>query len=211
MISGIYIIQNVTNRKVYIGQAQDIESRRKRHFGLLRAGTHRNIHLQRAFDRDGENSFDFDIVEICDKPRLTSSEQKWIDSYSPDEIYNICLVAESSTGVKRRDETRKKLSAVKKGRIPHHLFAPDVRARAHATFKDGWHSHADRNTSAVVDKRSQSLRKRWREQPRKPPSAETRARMSASAIRRHAEKPMPREAIERANQSRRARRVSVCV
>lgn len=47
-VAGIYQIRNIVNGKVYIGSAVNIERRWGMHKNRLKAGQHRNIHLQRA-------------------------------------------------------------------------------------------------------------------------------------------------------------------
>ena len=98
----------------YIGSAVDITRRWKAHISLLRRGEHRNIHLQRAWDKYGVRSFFFSVVEFVEDPKsLIESEQRWIDKCNP--AYNICKIAESSLGVKRSEETRLHISEAHKG------------------------------------------------------------------------------------------------
>ena len=52
---GIYSITNKLNNKRYIGQSI---ARIKRHFRELRRGVHHCHHLQRAFDKYGEDNFE---------------------------------------------------------------------------------------------------------------------------------------------------------
>lgn len=51
MESGIYIIQNTNDGKVYIGQSVNINRRLKDHIRLLKLGKHKNTYLQRAYDK----------------------------------------------------------------------------------------------------------------------------------------------------------------
>lgn len=98
MTCGIYKITNKKSGKVYIGSSRVIEARIKSHFCALRGNRHRNIFLQRAFNRDGESVFEFCILVRCREDQLIKSEQKYLDSYeSYKDIngYNICKIAES--------------------------------------------------------------------------------------------------------------------
>lgn len=206
MACGIYMIQNVRDRKIYIGQSQNLELRRKQHYKLLGYGSHRNIHLQRAFNRDGEGSFDFDIVELCRTEDLNSAEQRYLDAYAGNDCYNICRIAESSRGVKRSAETRAKLSAAKKGKKPSFICTPEILKKKSIAMKRSWAlTREKRMVSAKLraHKTSISLRLRWSKIPKKKPSEEARLRISEAGRRRHIEKPMPREAILRATESRR--------
>lgn len=80
-IIGIYMIRNKSNGKVYIGQSVDIYLRWKSHKKNLQKGCHRNIHLQNAWNKYGEDNFEFLIIEECNEDRLTKQEQYWIDFY----------------------------------------------------------------------------------------------------------------------------------
>ena len=51
MTCGIYMIQNTTNGKIYIGQAIDIEKRWKNHIWELDNNRHTNKHLQRTWNK----------------------------------------------------------------------------------------------------------------------------------------------------------------
>lgn len=75
------------NGKVYIGQSVEIEKRKGRHFRELKDGKHHNIHLQRAFDKYGEGSFEHIIIEKCSKDKLDEREKFWISFYNSND-YN---------------------------------------------------------------------------------------------------------------------------
>jgi group I intron endonuclease len=113
IISGIYEILNLKNGERYIGSAVDLRHRRSQHWGTLRKGIHRNSHLQRAWVRYGEETFEFRVVGTCPIEKLLVLEQYMLDHLNPH--YNISPVAGSSLGIKRTDETRAKISAVRKG------------------------------------------------------------------------------------------------
>ena len=58
-MGGIYMIENLINHKVYIGQSQDIERRHKDHIRHLKHGNHDNSHLQNAWNKYGADNFRF--------------------------------------------------------------------------------------------------------------------------------------------------------
>lgn len=93
----IYQIRNKVNGKVYVGSAVNVKHRWSSHRSLLRKGIHHSIHLQRAFDLDGEVNFAFEILEIVQcKEDLLTREKYWIDSlncYNDKFGYNIALQA----------------------------------------------------------------------------------------------------------------------
>lgn len=114
-ICGIYMIFNKDNWKVYIGQAVWINRRWKRHKTELRNHYHRSGHLQKAWNKYGENAFVFNVIEECmnDKQVLKEREQYWIDffdSANPERGYNTFPSAGSCLGFKHSDEAKRKIA-----------------------------------------------------------------------------------------------------
>jgi group I intron endonuclease len=95
--SGIYVIRNLVNGKVYVGSSVNIKHRRENHFSSLRRGSHINKHLQRAYNHYGPDAFEFQVVEqVQDADSLLAREQHWIDVHSaaePDMGYNKASLA----------------------------------------------------------------------------------------------------------------------
>lgn len=77
--SGIYQIRCIPTGKIYIGSAVSLRDRWDKHRASLRKGKHRNIHLQSAWDKYGEESFEFLILELVGRAGLLEAEQAWID------------------------------------------------------------------------------------------------------------------------------------
>jgi group I intron endonuclease len=111
--SGIYEIYNKLNGKRYIGSATSLYTRQKVHFHYLRHNKHWNSHLQSAYNLYGELVFEFRVLLVCSKTDLIKYEQYFIDTRKPE--YNLCLVANSCLGIKRSQETKKKISSIRKG------------------------------------------------------------------------------------------------
>lgn len=132
---GIYAITNKLDGKKYIGSAVDIGKRFTSHLNLLKKGNHHSPHLQRAWDKYGEDSFVFGIIEIVsDKNLLIEREQYWIDLYqvhSDKNGYNISPTAGSILGTVMSKETRKKMSIARKGR----KFTEEHKAKISAAHK----------------------------------------------------------------------------
>lgn len=114
--TGIYAIRNITNGKCYVGQAVNIKERWRHHYRELRSSKHHCNHLQRAFNKYGEDSFEKIVLELCDQSILTTREQHWMDSHKATGIYNTAQAAGSPLGIKRSKETKAKQSALKIGR-----------------------------------------------------------------------------------------------
>lgn len=81
MDSGIYIIRNTVNGKVYIGQSRRISNREYSHFHALEKGTHYNKHLQRSYNTYGRDAFVFEVIEWCDVSELDEREKYYIKEY----------------------------------------------------------------------------------------------------------------------------------
>lgn len=129
MKSGIYKILNTHNGKLYIGSAVDLGNRKSTHFTHLKRKIHKNVYLQNAFNKYGENVFEFGVLEIVkDRSLLTQKEQLWLDwsqSYDREKGYNLCSVAGSQLGVKWTEESRKRQSVIQTGK----RMAPEAIAK----------------------------------------------------------------------------------
>lgn len=79
--AGIYSIQNILNNKRYIGSTNNFYNRFHEHKHELLNNKHRSSHLQRAFNKYGQNAFQFQILEVCEPIRdtLLCIEQKYLD------------------------------------------------------------------------------------------------------------------------------------
>ena len=80
-ICGIYMIKNLINGKVYIGQSRGIKNRISRHKSDLRKNKHGNSHLQFSWNKYGIDNFEFSIVEECEVENLNDREIFWINFY----------------------------------------------------------------------------------------------------------------------------------
>lgn len=109
--SGIYCIKNINNNKVYIGSAIDLDSRIRGHRHYLNKGKHANRHLQASWNKHGEASFSFIVIERVHKSQLLEREQYWIDFYDAANGggYNLRLTASSNLGIKFSDKSKLKM------------------------------------------------------------------------------------------------------
>ena len=76
--SGVYVILNVNNQKIYIGETTNIESRCIEHIRRLLSNKHVNEHLQNAVNLYGIDSFTFDVLEFCDSINTKKKEHYWV-------------------------------------------------------------------------------------------------------------------------------------
>ena len=82
IICGIYYIENITNRKKYIGQSLNIKARWYRHKYELNNSIHDNDYLQNAWNKYGEKNFKFKILEECSEDSLNDKERYYINLFN---------------------------------------------------------------------------------------------------------------------------------
>lgn len=92
MESGIYIIINSVDGKVYVGSAKNFKKRWNRHLKDLKKGTHSSTKLQRAYNKYSVSDFLFKIVERTEykKPDIVEKENFYIKHFNAKKNgYNI--------------------------------------------------------------------------------------------------------------------------
>lgn len=113
IISGIYSITNKIDGKFYIGSSKNLHKRWMTHRSELRRNHHCNQHLQSAWNKYGEENFEFLILEeVKNLNILKEIEQKYIDKLHlfGSTGYNLCNNTNSYTfGYKRSEEYKEKL------------------------------------------------------------------------------------------------------
>lgn len=138
MESGIYKILCLGNGKIYIGSSSCIEKRRKTHIAKLRLRKHINRFLQSAFNKYGESSFVFSILEYCPLSDLRTKEQFWMDEtrcFDRAIGFNACSKADRPKDYKHTNEAKRRMSNIKKemhrlGLLPKNL--PKRRGHKHS-------------------------------------------------------------------------------
>ena len=191
--SGVYKITNVVNGRVYIGSTVFFKRRWKVHKTNLRGGYHHSPKLQHAWNKYGEESFEFSVIEEClpDKHTLEAREQVWIDYYESYSFhnYNIAKFAgKPMLGRKHTPERNTKMSKIMKGRknALGHKHTEDAKERIKEAATGRWHrpdslekmSAYQSNRTPEHRQRLGESRKGWN------PSPEVRARMSEAGKRR---------------------------
>ena len=118
--SGIYCITNTATAMQYVGSAVDLDGRFKRHIREMKTGTHPNKFLLMDYERHGEESFQFEVLELCSDVILLEREQHWIDQLGAAVTgYNISLTAGSPMkGRKQSEATRAKMREAHRDRKP---------------------------------------------------------------------------------------------
>lgn len=113
---GVYIIECAGNDKIYVGSGMDMQKRRREHLWALRNNRHCNIKLQRVFNKYGEESFYFYVLEAV-STHLRDLEAYWIRSLDAvRKGLNITYdTIAPMQGRKASAETRAKMSQALKG------------------------------------------------------------------------------------------------
>ena len=112
-MTGIYAIIHKDTRRTYIGSALNINNRWKDHLSALRRNDHRNMHLQRCWNKYGEQSFLFVVLDgAVPVGELLRREQDILNAVPGNLRFNICEVAGTMLGYKHRPETCAVLKAI---------------------------------------------------------------------------------------------------
>ncbi len=117
VISGIYCIENKVNGKKYIGQSADILQRLRKHKECLLRNEHKNQYLQNSWNKYGEFSFEFDIVEQCSEDETNNKEIYYIEFYKSMYNENGYNIEDGGNHPTVSQETREKISQANRNRI----------------------------------------------------------------------------------------------
>lgn len=113
--TGIYKITCNATGNIYIGSsAYSIQGRFRRHRGDLLRNEHENQYIQNSWNKYGQESFKFEVIESCAKELVLIREQFYIDTLKPQ--FNMCPVAGSCLGKKASAETKRKMSLARLGK-----------------------------------------------------------------------------------------------
>ncbi len=117
--TGVYIIKNTINNRVYIGSTKRaFHARKVKHLKALEANTHFNIFLQSDWNKYGKDAFIFEVAVICDASECEKFENAFIQRYQSNIRrfgYNIADVAGYGAGYHISEEALKRRSIRKKG------------------------------------------------------------------------------------------------
>lgn len=145
--SGIYKIQNLINGKVYIGQTRNFANRWAHHRYDLNSGVATNSHLQRAWNKYGEDNFEFSVVEECDVEKLNEREVYWIDKHdSFNNGYNQSIGGGGVRGWKMSESSKEKIRLALTG-IPK---SDEARKNNAIAQKEYYQSHINSRSKEVV-------------------------------------------------------------
>ena len=108
-------------KKKYIGMTTNIEKRMIIHKSSLRGNYHDNDYLQKSWNKHGEESFLFYILEECRKDELKEKEKVYIFLYNTyrgyNGGYNLTFGGDGCFGLQYTEEQIKRSSESRKGSI----------------------------------------------------------------------------------------------
>lgn len=187
-IIGIYCITNLVNNKLYIGQSMNVSSRLGVHKRSLKGNYHKNKHLQSAFNKYGEDSFDFKLIHPCTSDNLDELEREYISLFNTtDKNYGYnsetgghlnkklslehkAKISKAHKGKKMSEEAKKKMSenhynckGENNPRYGKHL-SKETRHKISNSLKG--RTHSDKTRNKMSNSRKGKLNHKWVGKPR---------------------------------------------
>jgi hypothetical protein len=202
---GVYQILNTANNKCYIGSSAAIKIRWSEHKNTLRANKNQSVKLQRAWNKYGEESFQFIILEVVDgdKEELYKKEQFYMDKFnSIKNGYNVRPSAASNLGYRHTKKAKEKMSKGRMGKnnpMYGKIVSEETRLKhsiihrrenlSQETLEKMSKATSGKNNANYGKTPSEDTRKKMSEARKKRVcSDETRAKLSKSGIgRKHTE------------------------
>lgn len=129
--SGVYLISNSIDNRVYVGSARNLRNRYIDHIGSFRRCTNKATRLQAFVLTHSVEVLTFSVLCLCEPEQLLVMEQQYLDfyqSYDKEYGFNTYPFAGSSRGHFASPETKAKLSAGLRER------SPEIYARASAAL-----------------------------------------------------------------------------
>jgi group I intron endonuclease len=108
--SGVYIITNTNNNKIYIGETTNLENRFIEHLRRLLSNRHANEHLQNAVNLYSIQSFRFDVLEFCEAKDTKKREHYWVvnlHALDKNKGYNIKPTDPNKINLRSKETSRK--------------------------------------------------------------------------------------------------------
>jgi len=117
--TGIYKIVNKIDGKYYVGSTNNFRRRWITHKYLLNANRHHNVKLQYAWNKYGEDSFNFILETTDSNMNLLQLEQTFLDTakLKPNNCYNLSYDARAPwRGRKLSESHRRNVSLALRGK-----------------------------------------------------------------------------------------------
>jgi group I intron endonuclease len=149
MKSGIYFIRNTINNKIYIGRSININSRLSNHRYQLRKNQHTNKHLQRSFNKYGEQNFRFFKALEASPERLPAIETLYINFLQtnlPTRGYN---KTDDGGGYSKRLATEKRFNY---WLVPEHSLNTPIHIESIQDLRNCYKENYVSNTTKQIQK-----------------------------------------------------------
>ena len=150
--TGIYGIRNKINNHVYIGKtSMNFGDRWDSHKSLLRNNKHFNNYLQNAWNKYGENNFEFIVVEECSNEQINERERYYIKLYRDQGLsYNIADGGEGGglLGKHLSEETKKKIGEKNRIHMLGRKASEETKQKMSQSHKDRYAEWTDEDRKA---------------------------------------------------------------
>jgi group I intron endonuclease len=160
----IYKIVNTANGKFYVGSTTNTKERFRTHRSRLRRGKHHAKHLQAAWNKYGEQTFVFHVIEkIPEGESLQAAEDRWLaehvgkeycynkSRYSDTPMRGIAKEDHPSFGRPKTEEERQAISATLK-----EFYAKDI--TNHPRFGK---THSEETKARIKAKKLENPQRYW--------------------------------------------------
>lgn len=167
--AGVYLITNTVTGKVYVGSAENMAERMKKHLRLLKNNRHHSFKLQQDFNRFDAGTFTFKPLLICAVKDVLFFEQRAIDQLNAvEDGYNVAREAGAPMrGRKHTGATKDRMSKASRGKA-----------------KSVEHAKAigdSRRGKPLSTKQREGIKRSWETRRLTPVSEETRKKISATS------------------------------
>lgn len=159
MQSGIYLITNLENGKIYIGRSKNISSRLKQHKRDLIGNRHSNPYLQTSWNKYGEENFIFEPLEFLPINYTYSREIYWIKAYNSLDRLSGYNVEEPDIEIEKfRDKSKANLknkppvSTETKARISQTLMGHEVKPEWKDKMSKTWFKKGKKFSKEFITK-----------------------------------------------------------
>lgn len=176
----IYKITCSANGKNYIGSTEQLpEERHKQHWKDLRGGYARNPIMQAAWEKYGEEAFEFEVVATVPGEVLLEEEDRFMEAFSSMAPVGFNCQGASRTfmteevrakmsaskmgelnpfwGKKHDEETRKKMSEFQRGRVLTEEHKAKIGAANKGELNSFWGKTHDEETRKKMSEKQKQL------------------------------------------------------
>lgn len=164
---GVYQIKNCITNQLYIGSTtMTFVKRCQHHINRLRSGKHKNLYLQRSWNKYGEDNFEFSIVEICTKDLSLVQEQIWINKLNvldKKKGFNINPLASGTPNMSKEAIEKRRQTMIRKyksGELDHvkKILSSRISWNKGLKLKDTSYLQVKKTiTKAVLDSRKKKI------------------------------------------------------